>query len=115
MIAQTEEGAERLITEALYGDAESFWKLIERGHGKTPMVVEVDERKTFAIDLDGVSDVVLEIVAALVGGGARQAKVGVIEAIASEAAEIQGLPSTSGKASYVNSDASKEPVKRPRF
>jgi len=115
VIAQTREGVERLITEMLHGDSDSWWRGIERGHGKAPMVVEVDNRHQFSLNIEGASPLVLDIVMAMFNDHGKEAKVDAIEATAEEVAVQRVISSTSGKASYVNSDDAKQPVTRPRF
>lgn len=115
MVAESEPGVERLITEMLQGDASSFWQGIERGYGKAPITVEVEARNEVAIRLADATPNVLRVLALIALEADEQAKVGAIEGHVAEVPVQRLISSASDNGSYVNSDAPKPRARRPIF
>jgi len=115
MVAESNAGVERLITEMLQGDASSFWAGIERGYGKAPITVEVEERREVSILLANASPAVLKVLALIALESDEQAKATPAEVPFVEAPAQRLISATSDNGSYVNSDASKPRGRRPIF
>jgi len=115
MVAESDPGVERLITEMLQGDAASFWEGINRGYGKAPITVEVEQRSEVSILLRDASPNVLRVLSLIALEADEQAKAMAVEVPAVEVPVQRAISSASDNGSYVNSDASKPRAKRPIF
>ncbi len=66
-IIMSEEGIARLTKEILEGDSKTFWRAITLGFGRPPKIVELEPKSEPepAVSLDGLSDNVIAVLAAI--------------------------------------------------